>query len=165
MKASGEYRIANPWVTASSGCHRYSYWNEQYLFDGRPTTGWCTPSRTDWRNEFLEISFPQSHRLCKICMQSRLINEKAGFPKAFSLAKVENQQRTLLLQVADIVNRLGYWHEWNFEPEVARDVRLDFLDVDWRADGKYFLQIMCLEFYAVATGIAGDKGQGRQAWT
>jgi len=134
-------------VVASSGCHRYGYWNEQAIFDGRKDTGWCTPSRSVWQNEFLEIALPGVFEVSRIRMLSRVINKDAGFPTSFRLSRKENGQMVPLLFEDNIVNTVDTWHEWSMKKATARILRVDFLSVNWRPEKKYFLQIMGLEIY------------------
>ncbi|WP_158665215.1 discoidin domain-containing protein [Ensifer adhaerens] len=133
-------------VIASSGCHRYGYWNEQYLFDGRADTGWCTPSRTRSQSEFLEISTGCQTPIQRIRMLSRAINPEAGFPKRMQVrsAKAEGEwQAPVTLQSSQLTSTC--WHEWSLPGLHAPYLRLDFFDVARRQEGKYFLQFMALE--------------------
>jgi hypothetical protein len=135
-------------VINSSGCHRYGYWNEQCLFDGRPETGWCTPSRAVPQPEFLEISIPPySGYIVAMRVLSRRINENSGFPVKFALFAREGEEWLCCLKVNDLANRADYWHEWTFPQIRSNLLKLDVQQVALRPEGKYFLQFMCLEFY------------------
>ena len=140
--------LRNCYVTASSGCHRYDYWNEQCLFDGRMDTGWCTPSRTLPQLEFLEVDLDGQHQLSRIRLLSRAINADAGFPVDFRfLVRTNGGQWQEVISEQGWTNAADTWHEWDFAPVGTDVVRLEVERVAFRSEGKYFLQFMNLEFY------------------
>lgn len=135
-------------VINSSGCHRYAYWNEQHLFDGKRDTGWCTPSRATPTIEFLEVALPRTFPVNGVRLLSRSINGHAGFPVRFNVLARSGEKWAAALEARDIVGRIDCWHEWTF-PAVCTDLlRLEFHEVNKRPEGKYFLQFMCLEVTA-----------------
>lgn len=142
--------LKNARVIDSSGCHRYDYWHEQHLFDESPSTGWCSPSRSDGPGEFLVVDLHSTADVSKIRMLSRSINPKAGFPICFSVSgSTDRQTWSTLLSLKDCDSDVSTWHEWEIaQNNSTRFLRFDITDVGRRDDGKYFTQFMCLEVYA-----------------
>lgn len=136
-------------VLKSSGCHRYEYWGEQFLFDGRYDTGWCTPSRTTPQVEFLEIEFLNNVSISRIRLLSRAINRDAGFPVDFCLKAYNDDTGKWepFFNAFNIINFENTWHEWEFNSITLKKIRMEIERVGWREEGKYFLQFMALEFY------------------
>lgn len=135
-------------VVSSSGCHRYPYWNEQFLFDGRRDTGWCTPSRSEAETEFIEIDLGCQRSVQGMRMLSRAINKDAGFPGTIKILKPSSDGWELVHQIDDIENDIDNWHSWELPVFQAAQLRLEFDNVGVRPEGKYFLQFMCLELYS-----------------
>jgi len=133
------------YVTGSSGCHRYEYWNEQALFDPRPDNGWSTPSRTAAQREYLEIDLGQESRLACIRMQARPAGNHPGFPQAVRLLARGAADWQPMLDAGNVSAGPGEWWEAGLHPFPARLVRLEFDEVGWRPNGTYFLQIMQLQ--------------------
>jgi hypothetical protein len=136
-------------VTGSSGCHRYGYWNEQFLFDGRPDTGWCTPSRKVRRVEFLEIETGTTVPIVRLRMRSRAINPEAGFPRTvilYTKAMGSNWAERARLRTAPLA--ADCWHDWALPAFEAPQLRIEFDDIAIRPEGKYFLQFMALELFS-----------------
>lgn len=140
------------YVTDSSGCHRYDYWNEQALFDGRTDTGWCTPSRTKARTEYLEIDLGRRCAPARLRIRARAINRDQGFPRHFGVFADVDGAWTLVLEVRDPEVEAGCWHEWDLAAVPTSRLRMEMYDVGWRAEGKYFLQFMQLEVLEVVDG-------------
>jgi hypothetical protein len=85
-------------------------------------------------------------------MEARKINEDRGFPRSFRvLARTDGEGLTEVLEAKGFVTRAGCWHEWDLVPVPASSLRLEFYDVGWRSEGKYFLQFMQLELYEDVT--------------
>ena len=141
--------VQNCRVTNSSGCHRYSYWNEQAIFDDCPNTGWCSPSRSELRTEFLEILFPKSCLIGCMRMLSRSINPKSGFPIDLTLFAFNNNAWNHVFSRTGLNNNISTWHQWEFALSEATMARLEFTKVGKRDSGRYFTQFMNLEFYAL----------------
>lgn len=139
-------------VSASSGCHRYPYWNEQFLFDGRDDTGWCTPSRSNPATEYLEIELPKPVTVQEIRMLSRQINSDAGFPKRIVAKTLEGDRWVPFWEQYDIQNKPNKWHAWALRSPVASRIRLEFSEVARRPEGKYFLQFMQLQLLSSEEG-------------
>lgn len=137
-------------VVNSSGCHRYDYWNEQALFDGRWDTGWCTPSRNVAQPEFIDIHIPDfGAGIVEMRILSRKINPDAGFPKRFELFNASGSTFESHFVADNIKNDIDRWHSWTFAPLKSNSIRLQIDEVAIRPEGKYFLQFMCLEFYTL----------------
>ena len=136
-------------VIDSSGCHRYQYWNEQFLFDGREDTGWCSPSRSKWVNEYLIIDLGASVKPKKIRMLSRAINENAGFPQALEIYLSDDAKYwELIFKIENIQNQKSTWHEWLFDNnKMCKFVKILITKVGKRKEKKYFTQFMGLEIY------------------
>ncbi|WP_042118390.1 discoidin domain-containing protein, partial [Rhizobium etli] len=137
-------------VTASSGCHRYPYWNEQFLFDGREDTGWCTPSRSQPTTEFLEIDLGKETVLQQLRILSRKINADAGFPGKIVASAWKDGTWAEFWEQQEIVNTPDAWHTWDIGSTKTSKVRLEFSEVGRRPEGKYFLQFMELELLSPA---------------
>ncbi|MDR2044200.1 MAG: discoidin domain-containing protein [Clostridium sp.] len=144
-------KLKNLSIIASSGCHRYDYWHEQYLFDGRSDTGWCTPSRSAAQEEYIIISLERNTVISKIRMLSREINENAGFPVDFDffMNVGDNMNDWIkILSVRDFQNKRATWHEWFVEKAISGNmVKLLIYKVGVRPENKYFTQFMCLELF------------------
>ncbi|GAB2208972.1 hypothetical protein ROS1_57900 [Roseibium sp. ROS1] len=141
-------RLAQCRVIRSSGCHRYGYWNEQFLFDGRTDTGWCTPSRKNRQREFLEIDLATEKAITKMRLLSRSINKNAGLPEHITILVPDavGWKSVIALKVGE--QDLSSWYEWPLPHISGPTIRLEFDGVGIRPEGKYFLQFMALEFYA-----------------
>ncbi len=140
--------IEGCFVTASSGCHRYDYWNEQALFDGRTDSGWCTPSRTRPREEFLEVDLGGRRRPARIRLQARPIEDWPGFPRELRvLARPQGggDEWLTVLHAKDVTAGAGEWWECDLEPVATSSLRIEVAEVGLRANGAYFLQFMQLE--------------------
>jgi quercetin dioxygenase-like cupin family protein len=143
-----ERPILNCQVIASSGCHRYQYWNEQFLFNNDLTRGWSTPSRKFLQDEFILVDFGKTYIIHKVRMLSRAVHSRAGFPVNFHfLASANNENWVELFTEEEFQAQAGAWHEWIFPSVEARYVKLLVTKVGWRRDGKYFVQLMALEVY------------------
>ncbi|GAB2952358.1 discoidin domain-containing protein [Hafnia psychrotolerans] len=132
-------------VTASSGCHRYPYWNEQFLFDGRSDTGWCTPSRTREQLEFINVDLGTTSPINKIRLLSRSINKNAGLPEKIIIRKYIDGLVLAVLEIGE--QEISTWYEWETPDIYGPDLYIEFDQIKIRPEGKYFLQFMCLEFY------------------
>jgi F5/8 type C domain len=137
--------IEDCFVTASSGCHRYDYWNEQALFDGRPDTGWSTPSRTASRDEYLEIDLGEIRTPSRIRLQARPIEDWPGFPRALGVLARSANEWVPMLEAKDITTPGGDWWEGELDPIDTQWLRIEIDDVGWRANDTYFLQFMQLQ--------------------
>jgi hypothetical protein len=139
--------IEDCFVTGSSGCHRYDYWNEQALFDGRTDTGWCTPSRTQEREEFLEIDLGGSRVPARIRLQARPIEDWPGFPRELrALVRAAGADDwTQVLHAKDVAAPAGQWWEADLDPVSATSLRIEVDQVGRRKNGAYFLQFMQLQ--------------------
>ena len=132
------------YVTDSSGCHRYDFWNEQYLFDGSPHTGWGSPSRNESRPEYLDIDLGAVRVPLRIRLQRRPVPViRSGFPIAVNVVAypVQGGQKTIL-SAEDIFVEAGQWWEGELEPVETSRLRLETGGVEIRPSGKYFTQIM-----------------------
>lgn len=145
MSSSSLQVIDSCFVTDSSGCHRYDYWNEQALFDGRQDTGWCTPSRTVARLEYLEVDLGGVRELVSIRLQARPIDDHPGFPRSLTMLTGPPDAPRVLLRATDISIAAGQWWERDVRPTRTRFLRLEVDDVEWRKNGCYFLQFMQLQ--------------------
>jgi len=142
-----ESLISTCQVIASSGCHRYQYWNEQFLFNNDLTTGWATPSRKQLQDEFVLVDLGKTCIIHKVRMLSRATHQ-AGFPTDFLfLASVDNENWIELFSEKEFQAQAGMWHEWIFPPADARYVKLLVTGVGWRSEGKYFVYFMGLQVY------------------
>jgi hypothetical protein len=137
--------IEDCFVTDSSGCHRYDYWNEQALFDGRSDTGWCTPSRTQAREEYLEIDLGGDHRPARIRIQARPIEDWPGFPRELRVLARVGDTWVPVLHAKDVHAPAGQWWEGDLDPVTTSQVRIEMNDVERRANNVYFLQFMQLQ--------------------
>jgi hypothetical protein len=133
------------YVTDSSGCHRYDYWNEQALFDGREDTGWCTPSRTAAQREFLEVDLGGLRRPNRVRLQARPIKDHPGFPREIRALTRSAGPWTTVLAANEVHAEAGQWWEGDLIVTDSRFLRLEFGSVGWRSNGSYFLQFMQLE--------------------
>lgn len=145
MRESGLRLIDGCHVTDSSGCHRYDYWNEQAIFDGRSDTGWCTPSRTEGRPEYLEIDLAGTRRPLLIRLQARPIEDHPGFPRAIRVLANRSGDWVTVLDEKDLTTKAGQWWQGKLEPVSTDRVRLEFDEVGWRPNGCYYLQFMQLQ--------------------
>lgn len=141
-------------VIDSSGCHRYEYWNEQSLFDGRPDTGWCSPSRSNPAIEHLLIETNDERPVVAMEMLSRSINERAGFPGTIEvLAPANSIQRAVrwrsVHRVSGLAPPAGSWVRIDLPPTISPLLLLRLSDAGIRPDGKQFTQLMCLQIFAV----------------
>jgi hypothetical protein len=147
-------RVTGCVVVDSSGCHRYDYWNEQALFDGRDDTGWCSPSRAVATTEFLEVDLRGRYAVAGLRMLSRAINENAGFPGRIEVEALDGDGWTLAHIVKDVRCELSTWYEVRFPETPARRLRLLLADAGRRPEGKYFTQFMGLEILHRPGGLA-----------
>src|SRR4051794_29934281 len=125
MSHDFHYVVRGCHVSNSSGCHRYSYWNEQFLFDGRNDTGWCTPSRSKQITEFLEISLPRKQRISGLRLLSRSINRNAGFSVEFSVHAMVAGDWKNALNARDVIGYEDCWYRWHFETPPTDAIRLE----------------------------------------
>ncbi|MFJ9697295.1 discoidin domain-containing protein [Kitasatospora sp. NPDC101183] len=134
-------------VTDSSGCHRYDFWNEQFLFDGSPHTGWGSPSRNTSQPEYLDIDLGGARLPLAIRLQRRPVPViGTGFPVALQvIAYPEQGGETTVLTAKDIDVAAGEWFEGELEPVTTRRIRVVTGGVAIRPSGKYFTQIMQLQ--------------------
>ena len=132
-------------VTDSSGCHRYDYWNEQALFDGRSDTGWCTPSRTAPREEYLEVDLGGVRTPSRIRLQARPIPDWPGFPRALRVLARSGSEWVPVLRAGDVTARAGSWWEGDLAPTPTDALRIEVDEVGLRRNGAYFLQFMQLQ--------------------
>lgn len=140
--------IKNCQIIASSGCHRYQYWGEQFLFNEDLTTGWCTPSRKYVQDEFIVADVGQPRLVNRIRMLSRVIHTNAGFPSDFKLlSSLDGDTWSEIFTQGSFSARPGVWHEWDFTPTEARYLKLLITNVAKRPEGKYFVQFMALRIY------------------
>ncbi len=159
MNALSERKIENFRVIESSGCHRYTYWNEQFLNNSSLDNGWCTPSRSIQQQEMLVVSLERECTISKIRMLSRKINESQGFPVAFRwLGSNDLQNWESLIDVEGFVNTKETWHEWPISStQPVQYLKLEIDQVNWRKEGKYFVQFMALEFYENSKATQGTS--------
>ncbi|MBB2940205.1 hypothetical protein FHX82_007291 [Amycolatopsis bartoniae] len=139
--------IENCFVTDSSGCHRYDFWNEQALFDGRPDTGWCPPSRTEPFTEYLDIDLGSVCTPVRIRIQRRPAPKvSTGFPPILCVvAFPDGQPPRTVLSEEDIQAPAGGWWEHDLEPVPTRRLRLEAPNRIQRPNGTYVLQFMQLQ--------------------
>ncbi|MFI1154379.1 hypothetical protein [Streptomyces sp. NPDC020817] len=140
--------IEGCFVTDSSGCHRYDFWNEQFLFDGSPYTGWGSASRNASQPEFLDIDLGDVHVPLKIRLQRRPVPViKTGFPVGLRVIVYPEQggEKTVL-DSENIHVEAGEWFEGDLEPVATRRIRVETAGVAIRPSGKYFTQIMQMQF-------------------
>ena len=140
--------IEGCYVTDSSGCHRYDFWNEQFLFDGSPHTGWGSASRNESQAEYLDIDLGDVHVPVKIRLQRRAVPViKTGFPIALRvIAYPESGGEKTVLAAENIDVAAGEWFEGDLEPVETRRIRVETGGVAIRPSGKYFTQIMQMQF-------------------
>ncbi|MFH8789091.1 hypothetical protein [Streptomyces roseoverticillatus] len=140
--------IEGCYVADSSGCHRYDFWNEQFLFDGSPYTGWGSPSRNESRPEYLEIDLGDVHVPVRIRLQRRPVPViKTGFPVALRvIAYPEGGGEKTVLIAENIDVEAGEWFEGDLEPLETKRIRVVTGGVAIRPSGKYFTQIMQMQF-------------------
>ena len=137
--------ISGCFVTASSGCHRYNYWNEQALFDGRPDTGWCTPRRRQFREEYLEIDLGRFHTPRRIRLQARPIQNWPGFPRRVRVLSRADTEWVPVMDAVGVAADAGQWWDGDLSPRSTDSMRIEFDEVGWRSNGSYFVQFMQLE--------------------
>jgi hypothetical protein len=135
-------------VVASSGCHRYNFWNDQAVFDGRDDTGWCSLSRTAPQNEYLLVDLGKETTPRSVAIQRRPApNLTTGFPRGLVVTAVGSDGETLLLESDNVFAEAGSWWEHDLAVSViTRHVRITMPNVDRRSSGSYFMQIMGLRF-------------------
>lgn len=134
-----------PYVTASSGCHRYNFWNDQAVFDGRDDTGWCSPSRAAPQDEYLEVDLGRETTPRTIALQRRPApNLATGFPRSIRVVALVDGAEVPVLATDDVAAEAEMWWEGDLEPVRTRSVRLYMANVDRRSSGSYFMQIMGL---------------------
>ncbi|MGW7531080.1 discoidin domain-containing protein [Amycolatopsis sp. NPDC054798] len=141
--------IEDCFVTDSSGCHRYDFWNEQFLLDGSPHTGWSSPSRNTSRAEYLEFDLGGVRVPVRIRLQRRPVPViRTGFPRALRvLALPEGGGQKTVLSAEGIDVEAGHWFEGALEPVATRRVRVETSGVEIRPSGKYFTQIMQIQLF------------------
>ncbi|MCB5910433.1 discoidin domain-containing protein [Streptomyces pinistramenti] len=139
--------IQDCYVTDSSGCHRYDFWNEQHLFDGSPHTGWGSLSRNEPHPEYLEIDLGEIRVPVKIRLQRRPVPViRTGFPGSLHvIAYPEQGGEKTLLSAEGISADAGEWWEGDLEPVATRRIRVETGGVEIRPSGKYFTQIMQIQ--------------------
>ena len=80
-------------IEASSGAHRYERWNEWYLRDENPATGWCCPSRK--QSEYVMLRFDGIVEVSQVRLRPRLRRDGSpinkSFPRGLSLWRVGEQ--------------------------------------------------------------------------
>jgi hypothetical protein len=147
MSVNGLEVIEGCYVTDSSGCHRYDFWNEQALFDGRSDTGWCPPSRTEPQVEHLEIDLGRVRTPARIRLQRRPAPKVAtGFPPAVRvIAYPDGEGEQTVLSDERLAAEAGGWWEQDLEPVPTRKVRVEASNVDQRPNGTYVMQFMQLQ--------------------
>ncbi|MFJ5925680.1 hypothetical protein ACIQF6_24030 [Kitasatospora sp. NPDC092948] len=135
-------------VTDSSGCHRYDFWNEQFLFDGSSHTGWGSQSRNASQPEHLDIDLGGVHAPLRIRLQRRPVPViKTGFPVSIRVvAHPEEGGEKTVLVAENIDVEAGEWFEADLEPVATRRIRVVTGGVAIRPSGKYFTQIMQMQF-------------------
>ncbi|MEU6862340.1 discoidin domain-containing protein [Streptomyces sp. NPDC046876] len=140
--------IEGCYVTDSSGCHRYDFWNEQFLFDGSPHTGWGSASRNASQPEYLDIDLGDVSVPLRIRLQRRAVPViKTGFPIALRvIAYPEGGGEKTVLTAEGIEVEAGGWFEADLEPVATRRIRVETGGVAIRPSGKYFTQIMQMQF-------------------
>lgn len=138
-------------IIDSSGCHRYDYWNEQSLFDGRPETGWCSPSRSRPSVEHLVVETNDLRPITALTMLSRNINEGGGFPRAVevltsatSYPQCGGQWRVVHV-ASGLTPGAGEWVRIELPLIVMPLMLLRFSGAGVREDGRQFTQFMCLQ--------------------
>lgn len=141
--------IEGCYVTDSSGCHRYDFWNEQHLFDGSPHTGWGSLSRNEAQPEYLDIDLGDLHTPVQIRLQRRPVPViRTGFPGALRVtAYPEQGGEKTVLDAKGISVEAGEWYEADLEPVETRRLRVETDGVEIRPSGKYFTQIMQMQFF------------------
>ncbi|MFJ7213643.1 discoidin domain-containing protein [Amycolatopsis sp. NPDC098790] len=135
-------------VTDSSGCHRYDFWNEQFLLDGSPHTGWSSPSRNESRTEHLDFDLGGVRVPTRIRLQRRPVPViRTGFPRGVRVIVLPDdggQKPVLVAEDVDV--EAGAWFEGDLEPVATRRIRLETSGVEIRPSGKYFTQLMQVQF-------------------
>ncbi len=136
-------------VVASSGCHRYNFWNDQAVFDGRDDTGWCSPSRTAPQDEFLLVDLGRETIPRAVAIQRRPApNLTTGFPRALTVSAVRDGGATPLLRAHGVAAEAGEWWQADLELHIqTRQLLVTMPNIDRRASGSYFMQIMGLRIY------------------
>ncbi|MFB6818645.1 discoidin domain-containing protein [Streptomyces sp. NPDC056347] len=136
------------YVTDSSGCHRYDFWNEQALFDGNPHTGWGSLSRNEPHVEYLDIDLGSIRVPVKIRLQRRAVPViRTGFPGTVRVvAYPEQGGEKTILEADGISVAAGEWFEADLEPIATRKIRVETDGVEIRPSGKFFTQIMQMQF-------------------
>jgi F5/8 type C domain-containing protein len=143
-------RIEDCYVTASSGCHRYDYWNEQAIFDGRSDTGWCPPTRKSPQVEYLEIDLGRLCTPVTFRIQRRAAsNAGTGFPPALRVLAYQDdgEEQAVLLDEKGISVAPGQWWEHELKPVATRRVRLEASNEELRPTETYVLQFTQLELF------------------
>jgi hypothetical protein len=133
-------------VVESSGCHRYSRWNEQSLASPDPAEGWSSPSRTEPATEVLELDLMGTWLVTGISIDPRdwAVNPefRRSFPSAFRvLAHSDEDGWETALTVRDHVCATPGAQHWRWTPREADRVRVEADEIGSRRDGKYFCQI------------------------
>ncbi|GAA3011315.1 hypothetical protein JCM13580A_62130 [Streptomyces drozdowiczii] len=148
MTAGQLHVIDGCYVTDSSGCHRYDFWNEQALFDGSPHTGWGSLSRNAPQAEYLEIDLGSVRTPVKIRLQRRAVPViRTGFPGTVRVIAYPEQGGEKTVLVADPISvEAGEWFEGDLEPIATRKIRVETDGVEIRPSGKFFTQIMQMQF-------------------
>jgi hypothetical protein len=136
------------YVTESSGCHRYDFWNEQALFDGRSDTGWCPPSRSEPKVEYLEVDLDSVRTPRRIRIQRRPAPRvKSGFPRSVRvIARTGDGQDVTVLDTDGVSAEAGGWWEGDLEPVAAQHLRVEAANDEQRPNGTYVMQFMQLQF-------------------
>ncbi|MET7830720.1 hypothetical protein ABZT23_39435 [Streptomyces sp. NPDC005386] len=140
--------IEGCYVTDSSGCHRYDFWNEQALFDGSPHTGWGSLSRNEPHAEHLDIDLGSERVPVKIRLQRRAVPViRTGFPGTIRVIAYPEQGGEKTILTADGISvAAGEWFEGDLEPIETRKIRVETDGVEIRPSGKFFTQIMQMQF-------------------
>lgn len=138
-------RLEHCAVVDSSGCHRYEYWNEQHLFDGRLDTGWCCPSRDRSTDEYLVIQTNDARSLTAVRLQARATNKHEGFPERITVQTGSVHSWTTVASKSGLKPGLGEWVEIRFPPTATEFLCLTLSDAAIRPNGRQFTQFMNLE--------------------
>ncbi|MEV4439207.1 discoidin domain-containing protein [Streptomyces sp. NPDC049577] len=141
--------IEGCYVTDSSGCHRYDFWNEQCLFDGSPHTGWGSPSRSTSGAEYLTVDLGGPRVPVRIRLQRRPVPViRTGFPREVRvIAYPEQGGEKTVLAAEGISVGPGEWWEGELEPVETRRIRVETDGVEIRPSGKFFTQIMQMQIF------------------
>ncbi|MYU48278.1 hypothetical protein GTV15_18980 [Streptomyces sp. SID7803] len=136
MTAGQLHVIDGCYVTDSSGCHRYDFWNEQALFDGSPPhrLGFAQPQRTAGR-----VPRDRSRQRpdpVKIRLQRRAVPViRTGFPPGTVRVIAYPEQggeKTVLVADPPISVEAGEWFEGDLEPIATRKIRVETDGVEIR---------------------------------